>query len=194
MSRPHGTSHRPVLRWHLAGEGHSGLLRARHPWAPLCPERRPLSRSQCPEEPPGDLAWQVIFGAVNDSVCLSDDLSHSTVPTRPWPARAQRPSPPVGGAASRTRPGDGGWDAGWLGRSRSAGPAGVLGEVTMWEAAPRGAGRVRRLARPGVRAGGQGSVSAGRAAACAPRACQPLPRHLRENTLGVLLAKSRFSP
>lgn len=65
------------------------------PWAQLCPERRPPSRPQCPEEPPGDLARLVIFGAVNDSVCLSNDLSRSSVPDPP-PASvspAARPRP-----------------------------------------------------------------------------------------------------
>lgn len=64
---------------------------------------------------------------------------------------------------------DGGRDARWLGRSRSAGLAGVLGEVTVWGAAPGGAGPVRvevsgrregggvrGLARPSVRAVGRG--------------------------------------
>lgn len=184
MSPPRRPSRGPALRRPLASEGRPGPGSA--PRGAPVPAPVP---GGAPGDAPGRLFLEPRTSLFAFPMTSAAPLSQAR-PRAPLPSPTRRRCLP-------DRVGDGGRDARWSGRSRSAGPAGVPGEVAVSERRPEGlpvrgaASRVPRPARPSVRAVGRGrgrgpravSALAGPwAAASGSRACQPRPRHLRENT------------
>ena len=159
--------------------------------------------------PQGPLSCWVIFGAVNGSVCLSNDLKCSTAPDpTPMPC-AQQPLP---GSLPQARRPPGHVSLPALVHSPvcpwpwplvldemvrwNAAPAGVVGVGgRRGEAIPSPSPRVSTASLPGqgvglglsLRDSGPGRLDSEGLSACCPNTCG-------ENARGILLAQSRFSP